>query len=96
MLKWLQSSVLAVKKDREMGCRFMTLEEMLKKERKEGREEGREIGREEGREMGNEEATLRAVENLMDSLGKSAEEAMDLLRVPKEEWSKYLERLQEK
>ena len=41
----LQKSIRDIKKSREMGERYMTLEEMLKEERKEGIEEGIEKGR---------------------------------------------------
>ena len=42
----LQESIRKVKGSREMGERYMTLEEMLREEREEGREEGRQEGRE--------------------------------------------------
>lgn len=44
-VRQLQASVRKIKSDREMGERYMTLEEMLRDERKEGREEGRKEGR---------------------------------------------------
>ena len=39
----LQESIRKVKGSREMGERYMTLEEMLREEREEGRQEGREM-----------------------------------------------------
>lgn len=47
----LQNSIRQVKSSREMGERYMTLQEMLQEEREEGRQEGLEEGRQEGREL---------------------------------------------
>lgn len=70
--------------------------EYLKKESMEaGREEGREIGREEGREEGQDATFVRNLKNMMKNLGITAEEAMKILEVPKEQREKYLHILEE-
>ena len=60
-----------------------------------GREEGREIGREEGREEGQDATFVRNLKNMMKNLGITAEEAMKILEVPKEQREKYLHILEE-
>ena len=68
-------------------------EEGRKEGRKEGREEGRKEGREEGRKEGRETANLNSIKNLMETLEISAENAMDLVKIPAEEREKYLAKL---
>ena len=53
----------------------------------------REEGRKEGREEGTETANLNNIKNLMESLKISAENAMDLVKIPAEEREKYLAKL---
>ena len=53
----------------------------------------REEGRIEGREEGTETANLNNIKNLMESLKISAENAMDLVKIPAEEREKYLAKL---
>ncbi len=54
----LQRSIRRIKSDREMGERYMLLEEMLKDERAEGWEQGREEGRAEGLAEGRTEGLV--------------------------------------
>ena len=72
LVERLQDSVSKIKKDRKMRERFMTLEELMKKEyndgygdgREEGWREGRKEGRAEGREEGREEEGRLMVETI--------------------------------
>jgi predicted transposase YdaD len=50
--------------------------------------------REEGRKEGKEIANLNSIKNLMETLDISAENAMDLVKIPAEEREKYREKLQ--
>ena len=60
-----------------------------------GIERGLERGREEGLEKGREETCLSSIQNVMSGLGMTAEQAMELLKIPVEEWGKYLELLRQ-
>ena len=56
--------------------------EILREEaRTAGLEEGRAAGLEEGRSAGLEEGHIAAIKNIMTKLGKSADEAMDILDI---------------
>lgn len=56
--------------------------EILREEaRTAGLEEGRVAGLEEGRAVGLEEGHIAAIKNIMTKLGKSADEAMDILDI---------------
>jgi predicted transposase YdaD len=72
-----------------MEERFMLFEELLRDERAEGRAEGREEGREEGLAEG----LLSSIQNLMESMGWSAEQAMDALKIPEDERCKYADEI---
>lgn len=65
----LQKSVEEVKTSREMGERYMVLEEMLRVERAEGREEGRAEGRAEGK--------AEDVIDILEELGAVPEQLRD-------------------
>jgi len=54
-----------------------------------GRAEGRAEGRTEGRVEGRVEGTLASIKNLMETLGLSVEAAMNALKVPENERTKY-------
>ena len=53
-------------------------------------ERGIAIGLERGLERGIEITTLNAIQNLMETLKLTAEQAMEALKVPKEEKAKYV------
>ena len=53
----------------------------LEEGRAAGLEEGRAAGLEEGRAAGLEEGHIAAIKNIMTKLGKSADEAMDILDI---------------
>ena len=54
---------------------------------------GREKGRAEGRNEGLDEARLESIKNVMRGLKYSAQQAMDLLRIPVGEQPKYAAKL---
>ena len=54
-----------------------------------GMERGLKAGMEAGMEQGMEAGMLQAIKNLMDTLKLTAEQAMEALKVPKEEKVKY-------
>jgi predicted transposase/invertase (TIGR01784 family) len=72
-VKRLQEFIESIKKDREMEERFMLFEELLRDERAEGRAEG----------------LLSSIQNLMESMNLSMEQAMDALKIPEDERCKY-------
>ena len=57
------------------------------------KEEGREEGWKEGREEGREETLLENIRNLMDGLKLTARQAMDILKVPREEQQRLTDKL---
>lgn len=63
LVKQLQTSIQRIKANREMGERFMTLEELIKEERKEAKKEGLLEGRIKGRNEAKSEAILILLEN---------------------------------
>lgn len=63
------------------------------KGREEGRKEGREEGRLEGRQEGIDESRLDSIRNIMDGLKLTAQQAMDVLKIPVSEQGKYIEKL---
>ena len=65
-------------------------ENLLRKtERKEGRKEGLKIGRKEGVKIGRKEAMMRNIQNIMESLHLSFEQAAAALKIPAEEYDFY-------
>ena len=58
-----------------------------------GIEKGIEKGMEQGMEQGHESSLLQSIKNLMDSMKWSAQQAMDALKIPKDEQEKYAARL---
>ncbi len=61
-----------------------------------GRAEGISLGRAEGITQGRTETSIEYISNIMSNLNLSAEEAMKILSIPKEEYAKYLKMLLEK
>ena len=60
----------------------------------EGRVEGRAEGLAEGRTKGLVEGTLSSIKNLMETLGLSIEAAMNALKIPEDERTKYANMLE--
>lgn len=56
-------------------------------------EEGIRKGLKEGRKEGLKEGILTSIQNLMESMNWTAEQAMEALKVPETEWSQYASRL---
>ncbi len=73
------------------------MKEEIEEERNKGREsgmaEGRAEGRVEGRVEGRENAILASIQNLMDSMKWTAEQAMDALKLPVDDRAKYAAKL---
>ena len=67
----------------------MTLNILIAREKKKSEEQGRAIGRTEGLT----EATMSSIRAIMQSLNCSAERAMETLKLPKSEYSKYMQLL---
>lgn len=60
---------------------------------KKGLREGLKEGRKEGRKEGLKEGILTSIQNLMESMNWTAEQAMEALKVPETEWSQYASKL---
>lgn len=52
-----------------------------------------EKGIRKGRKEGRKEGILTSIQNLMESMNWTAEQAMEALKVPETEWSQYASRL---
>ena len=94
-IKQLQNSVLDIKRSREMGERYMTLEELIRDEREEARLEGREEGRKEGQKEGLREGTLTTLKStifeFLQPLGDVSEELKNnIYELDNEEYLKQL------
>ena len=59
----------------------------------EGRQEGRREGRREGRQEGIDESRIESIKNVMSAFKITAEQAMDVLKIPFSEQDKYLSKL---
>ncbi|MBQ1208802.1 MAG: hypothetical protein IIX65_09755 [Lachnospiraceae bacterium] len=59
-------------------------------EREKALAEGIQKGRQEGRQEQRKEMILSSMGKLMEKMNMTAEEALDFLEVPKDEWEKYL------
>ena len=69
------------------------LDRVEKKGRAEGRAEGRVEGRVKGRAEGIEETRVAAIKSVMEGLRYTAQQAMELLKIPMADRSKYLAKL---
>ncbi|WP_418745967.1 hypothetical protein [Frisingicoccus sp.] len=74
-----------LKNSQEVGVKYMRLWEELEEARREGLEEGHDSGLTEGKEI----ERLESIKKLMESMGWTAEQAMDALQIPAEEREKY-------
>ena len=59
----------------------------------EGKAEGRAEGKAEGKVEGKAEGILEAVRSLMANMGTSAEKALSMIGIPRNEWDMYLPKL---
>nr|WP_296461199.1 hypothetical protein [uncultured Acetatifactor sp.] len=69
------------------------MKEEIEEERNKSRESGMAEGRAEGRVEGRENAILASIQNLMDSMKWTAEQAMDALKLPVDDRAKYVAKL---
>ncbi len=69
----------------------MTLNILIAREKKKSEEQGRIEGRNEGLSI----ATTNSIRAIMQTLNYSAEKAMEILKIPKSEYGRYLNLLQE-
>ena len=70
-----------LKNSQEVGVKYMRLWEELEEARREGLTEGHDLGLEEGQR--------EAIKKLVETMGWTAEQAMDALQIPAEEREKY-------
>ncbi|WP_462332278.1 Rpn family recombination-promoting nuclease/putative transposase [Schwartzia sp. (in: firmicutes)] len=85
----LQEEVELQRDDDGKRALYMTYEQTLM----EMEEKGKIIGREQGRAEGREEGRVEAIKKLMENANLSAEKAMEMLGIEKEEFPKYLKLL---
>ena len=67
--------------------------EVLDRAEARGMIKGREEGRLEGRQEGIDESRLDSIRNIMDGLKLTAQQAMDILKIPVSERGKYIDKL---
>ncbi len=77
----LKKSVREIQKNEEASMRYLHELEEQTASRREGKEEGREEGLAEGMEKGMTNTLLKTIKSLMETMGWSAEEAMDHMKV---------------
>ena len=70
-----------------------TMELFRQDGRKEGIKEGKKEGRKEGRKERMDETRVESIKNVMEGLKYTAQQAMDLLKIPAADQSKYLAKL---
>ena len=70
-----------LKNSQEVGVKYMRLWEELEEARREGLTEGKEAER------------LESIKKLMETMGWTAEQAMDALQIPAEEREKYRDKM---
>ena len=81
----IAAEVERVKQHNETRVEYMTLMMELKQQRREGYNEGKAEGKAEGQDS----ERLNSIRNLMESLHLTAQQAMDALKIPVKEQSKY-------
>ena len=89
----LAGQIEMLKNSQEVGVKYMRLWEELEEARREGLTEGHDLGLEEGHDLGLTEGKeierLESIKKLMETMGWTAEQAMDALQIPAEEREKY-------
>ena len=89
----ISESVERVKLAKEWRLEYVTFEMLLRERELKGKEQGRAEGRAEGKVEGEMSATLKNLKNLMKAMNLSIEQAMNVLNIPIEERSKYINAL---
>ena len=74
-----------LKNSQEVGVKYMRLWEELE----EARREGHDLGLTEGKEI----ERLESIKKLMETMGWTAEQAMDALQIPAEEREQYRDKM---
>ena len=81
-LKQIHACVSRIKASEEAGVKYMQKWEEKIIEREKALAEGRQVER--------KEMILSSMGKLMEKMNMTAEEALDFLEVPKDEWEKYV------
>ncbi len=89
----IAAEVERLKKHNETRVEYMTLMMELKEQRREGFDEGVIYGENKGRNEGIELTIIASIRNLMETVGWTAQQAMDALKVPADEREKYAAQL---
>ena len=89
-LKQIHACVSRIKASEEAGVKYMQKWEEKIIEREKALAEGIQKGRQEGRQEQRKEMILSSMGKLMEKMNMTAEEALDFLEVPKDEWEKYI------
>ena len=76
-------------RERKVDIMCRAFEEVRDEAREQGRVEGRVEGRAEGRVEGIEQERIKNIQNLMESMKLTAQQAMDALMIPVSEQQKY-------
>ena len=103
-MEWQQSEkfplflgqVEMLKNSQGAGVKYMRLWEELEEARREGLTEGHDLGLAEGITKGKEAERLKLIRKLMETMGWTAEQAMDALQIPAEEREKYKSMIDDK
>lgn len=79
----IDGEVIRAKRREDWRREYMTLNILIAREKKKSEEQGRILG------------TTNSIRAIMQTLNYSAEKAMEILKIPKSEYSRYLNLLQE-
>ena len=86
-VKEIDGEVIRAKRREDWRREYMTLNILIAREKKKSEEQGRIKGR--------NEAIINSIRAIMQTLNYSAEKAMEILKIPKSEYGRYLNLLQE-
>ena len=86
-VKEIDGEVIRAKRREDWRREYMTLNILIAREKKKSEEQGRIKGR--------NEAIINSIRAIMQTLNYSAEKAMEILKIPRSEYSRYLNLLQE-
>ena len=79
----IDGEVIRAKRREDWRREYMTLNILIAREKKKSEEQGRILG------------TTNSIRAIMQTLNYSAEKAMEILKIPKSEYDRYLNLLQE-
>ena len=91
----IDGEVIRAKRREDWRREYMTLNILIAREKKKSEEQGRIEGITIGRNEGLSIATTNSIRAIMQTLNYSAEKAMEILKIPKSEYGRYLNLLQE-